>query len=245
MVQGPSWAANRFAASQEIPRISRNPEVHYHTHKRPPPVSILGQPNPVHIPTSHRSILILSIHLRLGLPSGLFPPVSPLPSPHQTISLRNAKQQWPDCQKYNIWNDLRTWELACGMFCSCIDQMARWKMPRSWVWETGGMLQGIGTAGRGFWSRPWLKMGCCADHDDDVTDSKCVFVALVTQPCNARAPCCHLYPAPLYNISPTLSHKRCDFRGKVTEHKMCVLIFCTTFVWNISRYKKNWARYDH
>ena len=39
MVQSPSWAANRFAASQEIPRISRNPKVHYRTHKRPPPVN--------------------------------------------------------------------------------------------------------------------------------------------------------------------------------------------------------------
>jgi len=38
MVQIPSWEANRFAASQEIPRISRNPKVHYRTHKRPPPV---------------------------------------------------------------------------------------------------------------------------------------------------------------------------------------------------------------
>ena len=57
-VQSLSWAANRFAASQEIPRISRNPNVHYRTHKRPPPVSILGQPNPVHIPTSH----LLEIH---------------------------------------------------------------------------------------------------------------------------------------------------------------------------------------
>ena len=37
MVQSPSWAANWFAASQEIPRISRNPKVHYRTHKRPPP----------------------------------------------------------------------------------------------------------------------------------------------------------------------------------------------------------------
>jgi len=36
MVQSPSWEANWFAASQEIPRISRNPKVHYHTHKRPP-----------------------------------------------------------------------------------------------------------------------------------------------------------------------------------------------------------------
>ena len=50
MVQSPSWEANWFAASQEIPRISPNPKVHYRTHKRPPPVSILGQPNPVHIP---------------------------------------------------------------------------------------------------------------------------------------------------------------------------------------------------
>ena len=53
MVQSPSWEANWFAASQEIPRISRNPKVHYRTHKRLPPVSILGQPNPVHIPISH------------------------------------------------------------------------------------------------------------------------------------------------------------------------------------------------
>ena len=52
-VQSPSWEANWFAASQEIPRISRNPKVHYRNHKCLPPVSILGQPNPVHIPTSH------------------------------------------------------------------------------------------------------------------------------------------------------------------------------------------------
>jgi len=58
MVQIPFWAANWFAASQEIPSISRNPKVHYRTHKRTPPVSILGQHNPVHIPTSH----LLEIH---------------------------------------------------------------------------------------------------------------------------------------------------------------------------------------
>ena len=83
MVQSPSWETNWFAASQEIPRISRNPKVHYRTHKRPPPLSILGQPNPVHIPTptSWRSILILSTHLRLGLPVVSFPPVSP-PRPY-------------------------------------------------------------------------------------------------------------------------------------------------------------------
>jgi len=41
MVQSPSSEANWFAASQEIPRISRNPKVHYRTHKRPPTVSII------------------------------------------------------------------------------------------------------------------------------------------------------------------------------------------------------------
>ena len=77
MVQSPSWEANWLAASQEIPRILWNPKVHYRTHKRPPPVPILGQPNPIQStyphPTFWRSILILSTHLRLGLPSGLSP----------------------------------------------------------------------------------------------------------------------------------------------------------------------------
>ena len=89
MVQSPSWEANWFAVSQQIPRISRNPKVHYRTHKPPPPVSILGQPNPVHIPTSHLLEIHPNIihHLRLGLPSGLLPSSFPTntlytPSPH-------------------------------------------------------------------------------------------------------------------------------------------------------------------
>ena len=65
MVQSPSWEANWFAVSQEIPRISRNPKVHYRTHKRPPPVSILGQPDPIHIPISH----LLEIHPNIIHPS--------------------------------------------------------------------------------------------------------------------------------------------------------------------------------
>ena len=90
MVQSPSWEANWFAASQEIPRISWNPKVHYRTHKRPPPVSILDQPNPVHISTSH----LLEIHPNIIHPcmprspqwslSVRFPhqdPIHPLSSP--------------------------------------------------------------------------------------------------------------------------------------------------------------------
>ena len=72
-------------ASQEIPRILSNTKVHYRVHTCPPPVPLLSQPPP---PTSCRSILILSSHLRLGLPSGLIPsgfPTrtlrTPLPSP--------------------------------------------------------------------------------------------------------------------------------------------------------------------
>ena len=76
MLQSPSWEANWLEASQEIPRISRNPKVHYRTHKRPPPVSILGQPNPVHIPTSH----LLEIHPNIIHPS------TPR-SPHWSLSL--------------------------------------------------------------------------------------------------------------------------------------------------------------
>jgi len=43
----------------------------------------------------------------------------------------------------------------------------------------------------------------------------------------------------------TLSHKRHDFRQKVTENKMRVLIFSTASVRNTSHSKKNSARYDN
>ena len=80
-VQSPSWEANWFAASHEIPRILRNPKVHYRTHNRPPTVSILGQPNPVHIPTSH----LLEIHPNIIHPS------TPR-SPQWSLSLRFPQQ---------------------------------------------------------------------------------------------------------------------------------------------------------
>jgi len=60
MVQSPSWEANWFTANQEIPRISRNPNVHYRTHKRPPPVLSPEQ-------TSRMWVLLNKVFYREGL----------------------------------------------------------------------------------------------------------------------------------------------------------------------------------
>jgi len=69
-----------FQLVQKFPPFLWNPKFHYRSPKWRPPVPILSQLDPGHIPTSHtfwRSILILSSHIRLGTPSGLFPSGSP------------------------------------------------------------------------------------------------------------------------------------------------------------------------
>ena len=72
MEQSPFWKANRSLASQEIPRILWNPKIHYRIHNSQTHVPFLNQIDSVHS-TSRKSILILSSHLRLGVPSGLLP----------------------------------------------------------------------------------------------------------------------------------------------------------------------------
>ena len=71
----PSGEVNWFSAGQEISCILCNLKVHYCIYRNPPLVCILSHINPAlaSYPTSWRSTLILSSHLHLGLPNGLFP----------------------------------------------------------------------------------------------------------------------------------------------------------------------------
>jgi hypothetical protein len=110
MVQSPSWEANWFAASQEIPHF-------YGTRRFITALTSvrhlsLSWANPIQStnphPTSRKSILILSTHLRLGLPSGLFPsgfptktlyapsppPYTPHALPISFFSILSPAQYW-------------------------------------------------------------------------------------------------------------------------------------------------------
>ena len=75
MQHSPSWEANRFPSSQEIAEFYRTRRfITAFTSTRHLSLSRASSIHsiPPH-PTSWRSVLILSSHLRLGLPSGLFP----------------------------------------------------------------------------------------------------------------------------------------------------------------------------
>jgi len=65
MEQIPSLESNRFAASQEIPRILWNRKGRYFIHKCPQPFPILSHLHPVHNTPSH----FMKIHNNIILPS--------------------------------------------------------------------------------------------------------------------------------------------------------------------------------
>jgi hypothetical protein len=106
MEQSPSSEVNRFAANQEIPHILWNPNVHYRIHKYPPPVFVLSQLNPVHTSTSYfMKIRLQNIpHLRLGLPSSLFP--LGFPSKHPAKASPPHSSIWAICPAPHILLDL-------------------------------------------------------------------------------------------------------------------------------------------
>jgi hypothetical protein len=72
---------------------------------------------------------------------------------------------------------------------------------------------------------------CCRVKAINITYSECVSVALVIR--HAKRMRSIILSSVACLVLPyisTLSHKRHDFREKVTEHEMYVFTFCTTFV---------------
>ena len=124
MEQSPSWEANRFSDSQEIPHILCNPKVHHRTHNCPPPVPILSQLDPVHAPTSH----FLKIQLNIIFPSTSgspkwslstrFPHQNPLytsPLPH-TLYMPRPSHSSRFYDSNNIWWAMQIFKLLIMYF---------------------------------------------------------------------------------------------------------------------------------
>jgi hypothetical protein len=85
MEQGPSWEANSSSSSQEISWVFWYPMVHYRVHRSPllvpTPEPDQSNPGPRYVLKIH---LNKSSHLRLDLPSGLFPSDFPVKTPYMS-----------------------------------------------------------------------------------------------------------------------------------------------------------------
>ena len=172
MMHSPSWAANWFATSQEIPRISRSPKVHYRTHKRPPPVSILGQPNSVHIPTSH----LIEIRPNIIHPS------TPR-SPHWSLSHRFPQQDLI----HPLSSPIRATCPAHLILLDFITHTILGEEYRSFSSSLCNLLHSPVTSS-------------LIGTSISITYSECVFVDLgIQNAINVHAPYCHLWPTRLYN----------------------------------------------
>ena len=103
--QSPSWEANRFSPTQEIPCILWNLKFHYRIHKCPTCVPVLNHVDPFHALTSH----FLKVHLNIILPptpgcskwslSLTFPhqnPVYVFPLPHTCYMPLPPHSSWFD-----------------------------------------------------------------------------------------------------------------------------------------------------
>jgi len=124
MEQSPSWEANRFSVSQEIPRILWKPKVHYHLNNSPPPIPILNQTNPVHAPPSH----FLKIHLNIILPPmpGSYKWPLSLWFPTKTLYAPPLSPVDATCPAHLIFLDLIPWIIfhqkyrsLSSSLCSC------------------------------------------------------------------------------------------------------------------------------
>jgi hypothetical protein len=88
---------------------------------------------------------------------------------------------------------------------------------------------------------------CCCEKVTSITHSVCVCVYPSYPACKAHAPyyifiCGLSVSTILFNLIPQTARFSRGGGGGVNEHKLCILIFSTTFVWNISHSKNEWMR---
>jgi hypothetical protein len=123
MGQCPYWKANSCSASQEIPRLLWNPEVHYRVHNSLPMDTILSKMNPVHTLTSY----FHKDHFNIIIPSTLR-------SPKWSVSYSVFRLKfYMQVRKHNF-TFLCEWELSVGYNIST--QSVHRDTNETWVWRT-------------------------------------------------------------------------------------------------------------